>query len=186
MNFLDQMTKVQREAIVSLPYRVGLWVSESDKTGGEDSENKEMRALASILNGYTEDVFGSEVVQFVMSETLARKGEWERWSANLDRVPDQCRLAVDMLEERVDPKELNAFKQHIMEIGEAVALAFREYNRTMPLKEKALIYMNYYKGKMKAALSKRPYRSLQEFLNISAQERHALSTLAKSLGSHYF
>lgn len=185
MNFLDQVTRQQRTQIVSLPYRVGLWISESDTSGGEESGAKEMKALASILNGYTEDVFGSEVVQYVMSETVARKSEWKEWGKNLDRVPDECRHVLDMMEERVDPKELSAFKQHLMEIGEAVALAFREYGRTMPIKEKLATYAAYYKGKIAALLQKRPYRSLQQFLNISATERYALSTLAKSLGTHY-
>ncbi len=186
MNFLDQLTRQQRTQIVSLPYRVGLWISESDTSGGAESGAKEMKALASILNGYTEDVFGSEVVQYVMSETVARKSEWKEWGKNLDRVPEECRYVISMMEERVDPKELSAFKQHLLEIGEAVALAFREYSTQMALPEKAVTYVTYYKGKIAALLQKRPYRSLQQFLNISATERGALSTLAHSLGTHYF
>ena len=185
MNFLDHVTTQQRLQIVSLPYRVGLWISESDTSGGEESGEKERKALAAILNGFTEDVFGSEVVQCVMSETVARKAEWAGWGKKLENVPEQCSHVVDMLSERVDPKELSAFKQHMMEIGEAVALAFREYGGEMSLKDKISTYVTYYTGKINAMIQKRPYKSLQEFLNISAAERSALSTLAQSLGTHY-
>ena len=90
------------------------------------------------------------------------------------------------LDERVDEKELNAFKHHLLEIGEAVALAFRERQDLDDFKTKLMVYGEYYLYKFQGLIKKKPVRSFDEFLNISESERHALSRLAQALGSEYF
>jgi len=57
MNFLDQLTEDQRTLLVSLPYRAGLFVSQSDNAGGDDSDDAEMQALDNIITGYSQEIF---------------------------------------------------------------------------------------------------------------------------------
>lgn len=185
MTFLTELSSEKHDMLASLPYRVGLWISRSDSSGGDHSEAQEQQALASILAAYSEEVFGSEIVQHIISATISRKSDWPQWSQNMGEVIVDCRHAVDFLSEVVDRKEVNAFKQQLIEIGEAVALAFREVQDDMGLPEKLSLYGTYYMGKFKAMRAKRPYRTFQEFLNISAGERQALSTLAKALDTPY-
>jgi len=52
MSFLDDISSAERELLVSLPYRVGIFVSKSDEEGGEVSGEQELRALSNILTGY--------------------------------------------------------------------------------------------------------------------------------------
>ncbi|MCI0405127.1 MAG: hypothetical protein L0209_03480 [candidate division Zixibacteria bacterium] len=184
MSFLDNLMPEEQDMLVSLPYRVGLWVSQSDSRGGEGSDEEERQALFNILNGFAEEVFGCETMQHIISATMTRRDEWSRWSINLESVVPDCRRAVDILSEAVDPKEVNGFKHHLMDIGEAVALAFREETES-DFFQKIKTYALFFKGKLDASLEKRPYKSMEQFLNISLHERQALSRLAEALGTGY-
>lgn len=185
MSFLDNLTTEQRTLLVSLPYRVGLKVSQSDDSGGDDSDEKEMQALDSLITAYSQEVFGAETVQYIVSETVSRKKEWAGWSANLENVEQECHAAIDILCEHVDPKEVSAFKNHLIEIGESVALAFREYGEKTPLLDKLKVYYTYHKGKYAATKAGQRYKDWEQFLNISLQERRALRSIANALSTTY-
>lgn len=184
MNFLDQLAPDNREMIVSLPYRVGLRVSQSDDTGGSDSDEQEMRALASLLSGYAQEVFGSETVQYIISETISNRAKWPEWSGKLDTVEQDCHQAIDLLSEIVDFKEVSAFKQHLLEIGESVAMAFRE-QQNLGLLARWKLYLDYKKDLKLAAQKKIPVKSWDQFLNISTHERQALRSIAGALNMTY-
>ena len=185
MTLLSVLSDSQRDNIVSLPYRVGVWVSESDSSGGDHSDAKEIQALTNILNGFAEEVFGAETVQHIISETLNRQSEWPVWAKDISNIEEDCRTAIDVLYHKMDEKEVKAFKRHLIEIAEAVALAFREYDPSQRMLKKLPIYMNYYAGKIKASLNKTSYKSLDQFLNISPKERKTLVALARSLDMVY-
>ncbi len=185
MNFLDSLLPDQRNLLVSLPYRVGLYVSESDQSGGDDSDEAEMRALESIITAYSQEVFGSETVQYVISETVNRKAEWDIWGENLDTIESQCHQAVDILSSAVDDKEVSSFKRHLIEIGESVALAFREYGDSTPMLDKIRIYMYYMKSRKEAVSKGIIPMEWDQFINISLDERKALQRLAQALNTNY-
>jgi len=185
MNFLDELTADQRDLLVSLPYRVGLYVSESDKTGGDASDAQEIEALESIITAYAQEVFGSETVQYVISETVRRKSEWDKWSQHLEGIDTDCHRAIDILSEHVDIKEVSSFKAHLVEIGESVALAFREYGKNTPFLDKIRIYFYYSRSKKSAARDNIQPKTWDQFLNISLDERKALCNVAHALGISY-
>lgn len=185
MSIPEQITESQKANIVSLPYRVGLWVSLSDQTGGIQADDKELVALSNIIDGFAGDVFGSELVQYIMRETLSRRQSWENWAANIGDVPGDCRKAVDVLAEHVEPKEVAAYAARLIEIGEAVALAFREREELDSVVQKSAAYMAYGCLRLRAKVKKRRCPSFGEFLNISADERKALEKLALTLGTVY-
>ncbi len=185
MSFLDSLLPDQRNLLVSLPYRIGLYVSQSDESGGDDSEEAEMQALTSIITAYSQEVFGAETVQYVISETVARKDEWEEWSKDLETIEGECHRAIDILSEAVDEKEVNAFKRSMLEIGESVALAFREYGESTPIIDKIKIYMFYKKSRKEAVKQGIVAMEWDQFINISLDERKALQFIAKALGTTY-
>lgn len=184
MSFLDQLAPDDRDLVVSLPYRVGLRVSHSDDTGGSDSDEQEMRALASILNGYAQEVFGSETVQYIISETVAKRDKWPEWAGRLDNVEADCHQAIDLLSGVVDFKEVSAFKQHLIEIGESVAMAFRE-QENLGILARFKLYMDYKKDRKLAGQKKIAAKSWDQFLNISMHERQALRSIAGALNMTY-
>ena len=186
MDVLEKLTPEQRTLIVSLPYRAGLWVSESDQDGGDEAQEKEMTALANITEGFAEQVFGSELLQYIMDETVKGKAQWQgSWAENLDKVPEECTQALNILREHVDEKEVNAFSTRLMEIGEAVAVAFREGEGPSGLK-KFMVYMKYSYAAYKARVAEQAPKSFDQYLNVSMSERKALNALAAALGTQYY
>lgn len=184
MSFLNQLDPEDRDLVVSLPYRVGMRVSKSDDTGGSDSDDQEMQALSSILNGYAQEVFGSETVQYIISETITKKNKWPEWSGTLEQVEQDCHKAIDLLSNVVDQKEVSAFKQHLMEIGESVAMAFRE-QQNLGMIARFKLFLDYKKDRKLAEQKKIAAKSWDQFLNISMQERRALRSIAGALNITY-
>ncbi len=185
MNFLDGLAKDQRDLLVGLPYRVGLYISQSDESGGDESDEAEMIALESIVTAYSQEVFGAETVQYVIGETVQRKDEWEKWSENLEQVEHECRKSIDILSSAVDEKEVSAFKRHLIEIGESVALAFREYGESTPIIDKIKIYMHYMRSRKEAVKHGIVPKEWDQFINISLDERAALQKVAEALDTRY-
>lgn len=186
MNVLNQLTEDQKTLLVSLPYRAGYWISYSDQTGGAESQAAELRVLDNIIHGFAHEVFGSEMVQHIMVETLARKDDWPRWAAGIDTIYDDCKKAVDILGAHVDDKDIKAFAARLMEISEAVALAFCEQDyEAETLLDKTRLRFSAVVERFKPKPNHREIRSLKQFANISKDERAALMGLAKALGAAY-
>lgn len=123
---LEHLSPKQRDLIISLPYRVGLWVSQADQQGGDDADDAELRTLENLINGFTQDVFGSELVQNVMAETWAQKARWPEWSKGVKQTLPDCKEAISILQDHYESKEISAFRQRLYDIAEAVAMAFNE------------------------------------------------------------
>jgi hypothetical protein len=176
MSFLERLSPDHRQLIIRLPYRIGLWVSQSDTSGGAEADEREKQALSNILHAVTEDMFGAEAIQYIMSDTIRNKTEWPKWHANIDMVPTECRDAIDLMRQYAEPKDAKAFKNHLMEIAEAVALAFREEDGGTSVFQAFGMYVSYMFGPKKGRK-----RSFSEFQNISASERKALEAIADAL-----
>lgn len=178
MLYLEQFTEDQRALLVALPYRTGLWVSESDQSGGDESSEAEMMALEGIIMGYSEDFLKSEFVEELMRATMAHKSSWDKWQKNLDDVPNECERAVALLSERLDSREVLSFKQNLMEIATAVALAFCEVDESEGGVGKVAAYFNHYLAVLVARLKKQQQPRLESHLNISRAEREVLGKLS--------
>lgn len=185
MNFLDQLTKDQRDLLVALPYRIGLYVSQSDDTGGDESDEAERQSLDAIITGYSQEVFGAETAQYVIGETVLRKSEWPAWEQDLDAIEHDCFKAVDILAGAVDEKEVSAFKKSLIEIAENVALAFREYGASTSFFDKIRMRSDFGKSKKDAAKAGVAAKDWDQFINISVAERKALRHVAQALGLTY-
>jgi hypothetical protein len=180
--FLDRLTPDQRNTIVSLPYRVGLWVSDSDSSGGDEASRHERQVLSNIIHGFTEEMFGSEVMQHIMSATLAHKDQWPAWAAKISSVPEDCGISIKVMRDYAEPKDITVFCNHLMEIGEAVAMAFRE---DMAFGALVRARLSYILSKFKKKPGRLHNRSFQDYVRISGSEHKALATLAKALGATY-
>ena len=178
---LDSFTNEQRELLVALPYRVGLWVSESDKTGGDESDEAEMQALETIVTGFAEDFLKSEFIQRMMEETVSRKDSWKNWQDHLDEVPAECKQALDLLSERLDHREIASFKITVMDIAVFVALAYRELDDDGNMGIKLKAYIRLMMQKIRSMVTGSEVQTMSQLLNISESEQRALNTLQKVL-----
>ncbi len=177
MSFLDELTLDQRQLLVRLPYRVGLWISQSDATGGEASDAREMQALSNILHGFAEEVFGAEAIQFIISETVNNEAQWSEWGDDLDQVLSECERASGLISYYVGEKEARAFQMQIFDIAEAVAMAFTEHEHLQSAWQRFSVRLSYLYARLTGA-----QRSFEEFCSISAAERKALMQLSQVLG----
>jgi hypothetical protein len=170
----------EKRLIVQLPYRVGLYISESDQSGGEESDAQEAQVLSNIIRGFAEDVMGAESIQHIISTTLILKDQWGDWEDNLEKVPEECAQAIAVMHEHVSRKDARAYANQLYEIGEAVALAFKEYQEGNPVKEFSL-YLQYMWDQARAKRLHLREKTFEEYKSISCQERAALKKISRGL-----
>ncbi|MGB4106480.1 MAG: hypothetical protein WBK55_01635 [Alphaproteobacteria bacterium] len=180
MTFLEKFTQDQRDLMVRLPYRIGLWISQSDTAGGSEADERERQALSNILHAFAEDLFGSENLQYIMSETIRQKSNWPSWSKDVELVPGECADAITLMRDHGEPKDVKALKNHLMEIAEAVALAFHEEDSRTSVFSAVGLYVSHLFSKNKR---RQRGRSFGEFLNVSTSEREALNVIVDALES---
>ena len=185
LGLLARFSDKERELLVALPYRAGLWLSRCDDTGGADSDEAEINALRSIIISFAEDFLKSEFVEEIMKETVSRRDCWPEWEKDTDGVPDECTKAVEMVAAQLEEKNTTAFKRNLIQIAMTVALAYRELDEGMALIEKMKIYLRYYRQRLLAAVKNQQILSLDEYLNISRAEHAALSQLSAALRMEY-
>ena len=181
MAFLENFTDEQKHLLVALPYRVGLWVSESDSSGGDSADEAEKQALETIVCGFAEDFCKSEVTEELMHATVEKRKEWGGWAQDINQVPSECRQAVEWVAEYADYKNVAAFKENLMEIAVAVAMAYREFDDELSLAEKVPMYVTFLVDRLMAFVMRRPPKNHDEIFNISRAERLALTELADAL-----
>lgn len=175
------LTEKQKNELAALPYRVGLWISQSDKTGGIDADVQEKRALHSIITGFTQDFLKSEFVEKLMLHTMAMNDKWTEWENDLDSVPDECRAAVGDLVEKLEEKDIMSFKITLMEIARNVAMAFRERGDHDSFFGRIRLYCLMTWDSLTSVVTHQQPRTMVELTNISQYESKALAKLEEAL-----
>jgi hypothetical protein len=182
MSTLDLYTEQERQLLVALPYRIGLWISMSDETGGAEADEYERQALASLLHGFATDFCKSEFVEELMRETVAKTDQWPAWSNNINAVLMEVKQALSLIREKQEYNDVESFRTSLGEIAESVALAFREYDDDPNFFERCSVFMRYARERIKSRMKGQLPRPLEDFYNISAAEDQALKALANALG----
>ncbi len=166
-----------QEQLIRLPYRIGLWLSQSDQTGGSESNILEQNALESVILSYGEDVCKSEFTQSVMEKTVLGYEQWDTWAEHIEDVPKECETLIFLLSSDVSTKHLNDFKESLFEIAETVALAYREIEEEdISFLDSLYIRIRILQKKWDAFIKKYDF-SLDHVLNISPSEEDALRKL---------
>lgn len=181
MSVLEKFEKTELDFLVALPYRTGLWVSVCDDAGGHEADEAELQVLEGIIYGFATDFCKSEVTEALMKQTVARRDQWDGWAKNIENVPAECRRGVEILACHVDHKNVTAFKENLMEIAFAVAMAYREFDDDVPLVEKITMYWHFISDRVTAFFRHRAPKTHDEIFNISRAERLALTELSDAL-----
>lgn len=171
----SQLSPDDEEALIALPYRAGLFVSFSDVTGGWEAQEREIQSLTSILREYSEDFCKTEFSQKVLMDCLRARAQWPGWSHNIDTVPAQADRLMILLAPMLSDKELNAFREVLIDIAVAVALAFREEREAREKAENPSILKNlllFFSGGKEDVLA---------HANVSRAEKEALAALCTAL-----
>jgi hypothetical protein len=76
MSNIDKFTEEERLLLVSLPYRVGMWLSEADDEEGEHDDEQEMEALEEILVNFSGSEAGTPMTREIAGHTLKSREKW--------------------------------------------------------------------------------------------------------------
>ena len=180
---LKEFSQEEQDFLVSLPYRVGLWVSSSDNTGGVAADGHEIDALEKSITGIVHGMFESAFVHDVMAELFLRKPEWLSWTGEIDRVPEDCQRAIVLLQGRMSGRDVDSFRRILMQVGLEVARAFREYDKNEPMIHRVTRLIGLGVDRFFGALQGERHVP-EHLLNISYEEDVALNKLAKALRGH--
>lgn len=174
IEIFSQLSPADEEIIISLPYRIGLYVSHADVTGGWDAQDSEIQSLTAILRDYSNDFCKTEFSQKVLMDCLASRAKWPLWSHDVDTVPEQVFKIVTTLESMMSEKEIAGFCDVPTDTGIAVAMAFREgagQETDRPIVQEILVRLTT------VLAEKDPL----DHINISDSERSALKKLARAM-----
>lgn len=181
MAFLEAFTEEEKEILISVPYKAGIWVSQADSTGGEGADDKEKAALENIINEKGKGMFESAFVHEVMSEACNRKQDWNKWADTVDDVLVQAGKAVDIIAAKLEEKECDAYSANVMAIGVKIAEAFREFDADASVLVKLDTKVRLFLEAMMRVLKHDKSMKTETELNISYEEDQALSKLYKAL-----
>ena len=178
MTALSDFSASEYELLVSLPYKVGVYVSHAEDEDGEGDDEKEMAALErciqAIVRLHEDKPFTAEIV----NQTLSMKTDWPRWSARSFAVPDEVSQAAALLRGKASKSERDNYCAALMEIASMVAQAFGEFGDDED--EDAGVFGKLL-GKITDGFSSLKPGDGHNPMNISAAEDTALETLRMAL-----
>ena len=172
---LSDLTNEERDLIIGLPYRVGVWMGNAEDEGGDEDDAREMAALEKILADLAKVEKVPAFVRELLNETLSCRDRWPDWADDtFDILPD-CKKAVGVLEAKVAKADRNNFKKALKKIAFQVAGAYGEFGDFD--KDEGKGFVGRLIGKIKG-----PDKA-EDFMNISPGEEEALRSLAEVLGA---
>lgn len=174
---LSQFNEKERAFIASVPYRVGIWISNSDDNTGTQADDKDERKALEML--IADLASKSQQIPFaaaVMRDVEQNKGAWASWDQMCDEeaVLADVEKALALCKAKTKGKELNHYKQTIWRVGLVVAQAYGEH--IDPDNE---MHFNNFFGRLFGGgpkIGKNPE-------NMSKEEKIALNKLRKILKS---
>ncbi len=179
MTTLSDFSASELELLVSLPYKVGVYVSHADDEDGEVDDEREMAALESCIKAIAslreDKPFASET----MNQALNMKSEWPRWAAQSFNVPDEAAQAKALLASRASESETKNYCAALMEIATTVAQAYGEFGEFDDEESGGLF--GSIVGKITSSLSALSSEDANHPMNVSAAEDTAISALRNAL-----
>ncbi len=176
MTSLSDFSDEERTLLVSLPYKVGIWVSHADDTEGEQDDDVEMDALERIIREVAKHHEDMPFVHQIARETLKSKDKWPAWTDESFHVLKSCEKAMVLLKSRAEERTVNNYRKSLLEIAQTVAEAWGEFggaNAEAPAGFGALV------GKISGMFGKND--GTNHAMNVSAAEDSSLSQLAAVL-----
>lgn len=181
MAFLERFSEDERNLLVSLPYRAGVWISAMDRSGGAASSKAELDALEKIIRRKAQGMLESAFVHEVMNEICAHKSDWAQWAGKTQNVLADSKGATDIIGRKLPAHDLDAYRQNVMYIAVEVAKAFREFDARMPvLSHVCDAFRRFLDGFV--GVSQGGAHESANLRNISYEEDVALAGLSRALG----
>lgn len=177
--FLEAFTEEEKNLLVSLPYRAGLWVSLADEKGAGAARAHELKAIEKVIAKLSEGMFASAFVHEVMAETHLRREQWPTWGLQVGTVPEDARQVVAAMKVKAMPQDAEAYVQTIMKIAYETAYAFREFDPSASIPIRIWVGLKLL-WEAFIRTGNKDYR-VESVANISLAEEEAIAVLAEAL-----
>lgn len=172
MPSFDDFLKEELELIVSLPYRVGIYVARADDAKAtRRDEKREARALRAVLESLSAQDKKCPFLAEVAQQSLSHERHWPAWRAKKGLAEDIGR-GLKLMDARLPAENVKEFRRALFHIGCVVAQAYNEKDGES--EALAAQWVAILSDRLFDPLAKNPE-------NISAAERAALQKLKETL-----
>jgi len=179
MSRLSDFSEEDRETLISLPYRLGVWISDAEDEEGDLDDEKEMKALKHSILAIAKLNEGSPFVQELTRETIRARERWDEWYGESFTATKDLKRLVPSLRSQLGEGEYKAFRKAIMEIAKTVAEAYGEFGDWDDEDEEG--FLSGLMSKVTSRFSVLSDGDSNHPMNISPGEQSALSELANIL-----
>lgn len=179
MSFFKELSAEETDLIISLPYRVGHWISQVDDMEKTKRDDKwEKAALNRAIRKISRQNGANSLARAVMTEVDNNRVHWNTWANKCgeDVLFSDIGLAVDLVRIKIHPKATKSYKHVLWYMALVVAQAFGEDDD--PDQE---MHINHLFADLKNLLFSSPLGKSPE--NISDIEKTALKKLRAALKS---
>lgn len=180
MTHISAFSAEEIELLMSLPYKVGMWLSYADDEDGESDDEQEQKALHHCLKAIADLYEEGSLVKDVLKQTLSMKSEWPRWATQAFHVPSEAEKAVSLLQSKVTEDEMKAYAAALIEIATTVAAAYGEFS-SFDEEEPEKTGFGALVGKIVSGFSDLSKDDENHPMNISAAEDSAIAELTSIL-----
>ncbi|MCI5059574.1 MAG: hypothetical protein MRY79_00720 [Alphaproteobacteria bacterium] len=179
MATLDVFADSDKELIISLPYRVGIWISNVDDNEKTERDDKiEQQALEATIEKLAARHKKIPFAATIMREVKSHKSMWSAWEAQIseEQVIQDLSAAITLCRSKLSKRDVKEYKQAVWQVGLVVAQAFGEH--IDPDNE---MHVNNFFSSIAGLLTKPDLKKRPE--NMSAKEKTALKKLRAVLKS---
>ncbi len=129
MSGFSDFSEEDKLIIVSLPYRIGVWISGvDDNVNTKYDDNIELKELEETLNKLAAQ--GKQrFAASISKHTLNSKKAWRDWQGKSDEVSvlEDLNQALETGEKNLEAEQLAEYKKMLWHIGLSVARSFGEH-----------------------------------------------------------
>jgi hypothetical protein len=173
-DFLSTLNDDERKLVVSIPYRVGIWVSHADDEGGERDDRNETKALGKVFSSLTRAKNLPFFIAAVLDEIQSAQDRWVEWEAISSDTLSDCARVLALLESKASASDAANYKKLLKKIAFRVAGAHGEFGEADAPEG--------FFARLSAGFKKlKPSARVEDFMNISPAEEEALRNLARTL-----
>lgn len=130
MTDFSKLSPEEQNLIISLPYRVGIWISNADdNTKSRMDDKREHQALELVISRMVASHRKMPFAATAMKEVQKNKSLWPDWSQKADEqaVLQDTQKAIEVCRQKLPSAALKQYKQAVWHIGLAVAQAYGEH-----------------------------------------------------------
>lgn len=130
MTDFSKLSPDEQKLIISIPYRVGTWVSYvDDNTKSRMDDKREQQALELVISRMATSHRKMPFAAMIMNEVQKNKSLWPTWAQQVDEeaVLQDIQKAVDICRQKMSPADIKQYKQAVWHIALAVAQAYGEH-----------------------------------------------------------